>query len=115
MSSNSGITIPIKRCNSNGHPVTGALAHRLRLQSQQETTMATSIFSLSPEMEATWNDLMGQMCRFVNDTNADVDMAYDWICEMLEIDSFVDHQNAGDSFYKVWQSCDNRNDIEYIM
>ena len=48
-----------------------------------------AIFTLSPEMQATWNDLMGQMCAFVDDTNADVDMAYDWVCEMLDIDSFV--------------------------
>ena len=77
--------------------------------------MATSIFSLSPEMQSTWDDLMGQMCRFVNDTNADVDMAHDWVCEMLEINSFVDNKQAWDSFYKVWESCDNRNDKEYIM
>ena len=77
--------------------------------------MTTPTFPQSPEMEATWNDLMGQMCRFVNDTNADVDMAHDWVCEMLEIDSFVDNNRAWDSFYKVWESCDNRNCKEYIM
>ena len=60
-----------------------------------------AIFTLSPEMQATWNDLMGQMCAFVDDTNADVDMAYDWVCEMLDIDSFVDNEAAWNSFYDV--------------
>ncbi len=72
-----------------------------------------AIFTLSPEMQATWNDLMGQMCAFVNDTNADIDMAYDWVCEMLDIDSFVDNEAAWNSFYNTWESCDNRNDMQY--
>jgi len=56
------------------------------------------------------------MCAFVNDTNADVDMAYDWVCEMLEIVSFVDNETAWDSFYETWASCDNRNDLStYIL
>jgi hypothetical protein len=66
--------------------------------------MATPIFTLSPEMQATWDNLMGQMISFVSDTNADVDMAYDWICEQLEIDGFVENQRAWDSFYDTWES-----------
>jgi hypothetical protein len=59
---------------------------------------------------------MGQMITFVNDTNADVDMAYDWVCEMLEIVSFVDNETAWNSFYDVWASCDNRNDLSnYVL
>ena len=54
---------------------------------------------------------MSQMCAFVNDTNADVDMAYDWVCEMLDISSFVDNNTAWDSFYETWESCENRNDL----
>ena len=70
--------------------------------------MSTPIFSLNPN---TWDDIMSQMCAFVNDTNADVDMAYDWVCEMLDISSFVDNEIAWDSFYSTWESCDNRNDL----
>ena len=79
--------------------------------------MSTPIFSLIPsEQQAKWNDIMGQMCVFVNDTNADVDMAYDWVCEMLEIVSFVDNETAWDSFYDTWCSCDNRNDLSnYVV
>ena len=79
--------------------------------------METPIFSLIPsEQQSKWNDIMGQMCVFVNDTNADVDMAYDWVCEMLEIVSFVDNETAWDSFYDTWCSCDNRNDLSnYVL
>ena len=75
--------------------------------------MATPIFTLSPEMQQSWDDIMGQMCAFVNDTNADVDSAYDWVCEMLDISSFVDNNTAWDSFYATWESCDNRNSNFY--
>ena len=77
--------------------------------------MAKQIFTLSPEMQESWDDIMGQMCAFVNDTNADIDSAYDWVCEMLDIDSFVDNEAAWDSFYYTWASCDNRNCTEYII
>ena len=59
--------------------------------------MATPIFSISGEMQDIWDDVMVQMEAFVNDTNADVDMAYDWVCEMLDIDTFVDNEIAWDS------------------
>ena len=55
------------------------------------------------------------MVAFVDDTNADIDSAYDWVCEMLEIDSFVDNEGAWNSFYDVWESCDNRNDLQYVI
>ena len=43
------------------------------------------------------------------------DMAYDWVCEMLNIDSFVDNKTAWDSFYETWESCDNRNDLNTFV
>ena len=73
--------------------------------------MTVTVFPSSPEMQSTWDDLMGQMCAFVDDTNADVDMAYDWVCEMLDISSFVDNEAAWDSFYSTWESCENRNEL----
>lgn len=79
------------------------------------TDMAQTIFTVSPEMQATWDDIMGQMFAYVDDTNADVDMAYDWVCEMLNIDSFVDNKSAWDSFYETWESCDNRNDLSTFV
>ena len=82
------------------------------VQDQKSKRMATKIFSLTPsEQQAKWDDIMGQMCTFVDDTNADIDMAYDWVCEMLNIDSFVDNETAWNSFYSTWETCDNRNDL----
>ena len=74
------------------------------------TDMAQPIFNIHENIEA-WDDVMGQMIAFVNDTHADIDMAYDWVCEMLDISSFVDNEIAWDSFYNCWESCDNRNDL----
>mgnify|MGYP004015963897 CR=1 FL=1 len=75
--------------------------------------MSTPIFSLSPEMQESWDYVMGQMLSFVNDTNADVDMAYDFVCEQLEIDGFVENEKAWDDFYMTWESADNRNCTQY--
>ena len=75
--------------------------------------MATPIFSPFNDIEA-WDDVMTQLEAFVNDTNADIDMAYDWVCEMLDISSFVDNEVAWDSFYNTWEACDNRNDRPFF-
>lgn len=65
--------------------------------------MSTPIFTISPEMQSSWDDIMGQMSTFVSDTFADIDMAYDWVCEMLEIDSFVDNKEAWNDFWNKYQ------------
>ena len=65
------------------------------------------------EQQARWDDIMGQMIAFVNDTNADVDMAYDWVCEMLDIDGFVENEKVWNDFYNTWESADNRNCTQY--
>ena len=75
--------------------------------------MAQTIFTLSPEMQQSWDYVMGQMLSFVNDTNADVDMAYDFVCEQLDIDSFVDNEAAWNDFYTYWEAADNRNCTEF--
>ena len=70
--------------------------------------MATPIFSLTPsEQQAKWDDLMGQMCVFVYETNADLDMAYDWVCDMLNISGFVENETAWDSFYDTFTEASN--------
>jgi len=69
--------------------------------------MAKPIFTISPEMQATWDDIMTQMSAFVIDTNADCDSAYDWVCEMLEINGFVENEDAWDSFYETWETASN--------
>jgi hypothetical protein len=47
----------------------------------------------------------------VNDTHADIDMAYDFVCEQLGIDSFVDNKAAWNDFYTYWEAADNREEL----
>ena len=98
-----------------GFPVLyhGELPQALRsaiLTSIKRKDMATPLFSPVNDIEA-WDDVITQLEAFVNDTNADIDMAYDWVCEQLDISSFVDNEVAWDSFYNAWEACDNRNDL----
>ena len=74
--------------------------------------MATPIFQISPEMQSTWDDIMGQMFTFVEDTFADIDMAYDWVCEMLEIDGFVENKEAWNDFWNKYQDAAENAGIE---
>ncbi len=41
---------------------------------------------------------------FVFDNTADLDMAYDWICEMADISSFVADDKAWDLFYDTYET-----------
>jgi len=41
---------------------------------------------------------------FVLDTNADFDMAYDWVCDQANCHSFVNDTLAWEIFYFNWQS-----------
>ena len=41
---------------------------------------------------------------FVTDTNADCDTAYDWVCDQLDIHSFVADGPAWDLFYDMWET-----------
>ena len=54
------------------------------------------------EQQARWDDVMSQMFAFVSDTNADCEMAHDWVCEMLNIDGFVENETAWNSFYDTF-------------
>ena len=65
-------------------------------------SMAIPIFQLNTSNQSQWDDIMGQMCQFVSESNADIDMAYDWVCEMLNIDGFVENETAWDSFYDTF-------------
>ena len=39
---------------------------------------------------------------FVMETGADLDMAYDWICDQADINSFVCDLDAWNCFYEVY-------------
>ena len=48
--------------------------------------------------------------EFVLDMNADIDMAYDWVCDQAECSSFVADGPAWDLFYDMWDSTQNLDD-----
>ena len=61
----------------------------------------------------TFQDALTQLEAFVTDTRCDLDMAYDWVCEMLDIDGFVENEAVWNDFYNTWESADNRNTIQH--
>ena len=65
-------------------------------------SMAIPIFQLNTTNQSQWDDVMSQMFSFCCDQNADIDMAYDWVCEMMECDGFVENEKAWDSFYDTF-------------
>ena len=56
-------------------------------------------------------DAVGQLPQYVDDTNADIDMAYDWVCEMADCSFFVCDKEAWDYFYDMWANSSDR--IQY--
>ena len=48
--------------------------------------------------------------EYVYDMNADIDMAYDWICDQADCSSFVADQPAWDLFYDTWDATQNLDD-----
>jgi hypothetical protein len=44
------------------------------------------------------------MKNFYFEMNPDIDMCYDYICEVAGCSSFVDDKKAWDMFYDVWDS-----------
>jgi hypothetical protein len=62
----------------------------------------TGKFFVSLAEDSTFCDAIGQLYDFVADTNADCDTAYDWVCEMCDISTFVADKFAWDMFYDVY-------------
>ena len=58
-------------------------------------------------------DAVGQLPQYVDDTNADCDMAYDWICEMANCSSFVCDKEAWDYFYDMWSNSSNLTEYNF--
>jgi hypothetical protein len=74
-----------------------------------KTDMKNQFQSLT--QDNAFMDAVGQLPQYVDDTNADCDMAYDWVCEMANCSSFVADKDAWDYFYDMWSNSSNR--IEY--
>ena len=49
-------------------------------------------------------DAVGQLPQYVHETNADIDMAYDWVCEMADCSFFVCDKEAWDYFYNMFDN-----------
>jgi len=49
-----------------------------------------------------FRDVIAGLYDFVIETNADADMAYDWVCDQCEISTFVADNFAWDMFYDVY-------------
>lgn len=49
-------------------------------------------------------DALGQLPQFVSETNADIDMAYDFVAEIANVDSFVADTNAWNTFWDSYMS-----------
>ena len=50
----------------------------------------------------TFSDALSQLDAFVADTRCDLDMAYDWICEMTGIDSICDDDGLWGQFFDAY-------------
>ena len=49
--------------------------------------------------------------QFVLDNNADADMAYEWVCDQVDIHTFVADTPAWDMFYSVY---DQARQFNYV-
>jgi len=52
-------------------------------------------------------DAIRGLQSFVIETGADLDMAFDWVCDQAEINSFAGDELAFDLFYDVYMEASN--------
>tara|TARA_A200000159_G_scaffold109014_1_gene101847 strand:- start:11315 stop:11551 length:237 start_codon:yes stop_codon:yes gene_type:complete len=50
----------------------------------------------------TFSDALDQLPMFIQDTFADLDMAYDWLSEMTGIDRICDSKEMWHEFYECY-------------
>jgi len=62
----------------------------------------TGKFFISLVENDRFREVIAQLYNFVADTNADSDMAYDWVCDQCDIGTFVADTYAWDMFYDVY-------------
>ncbi len=71
----------------------------------KDTESARFFVSLAENNE--FQQVIEGLYDFVIDTNADCDDAYDWVCDQLDIQTFVADTYAWDMFYNVWEQASN--------
>ena len=64
----------------------------------------SSKFFVSLVEKDAFREVIAGLYDFVIETHADADMAYDWVCDQCEIDTFVADTWAWNMFYSVWES-----------
>lgn len=66
----------------------------------KESDSARFFVSLAENNE--FQQVIESLYDFVTETNADCDMAYDWVCDQLDIQTFVADTYAWDIFFQVY-------------
>jgi hypothetical protein len=66
----------------------------------------TKKFRQSLIEDSVFLDVISGLQSFVLDTNADCDMAYEWVCDQVGIHSFVADTPAWDLFFETFISAD---------
>ena len=72
----------------------------------------TGKFFVSLAENNEFQQVIASLYDFVVDNNADADMAYDWVCDQLDISTFVADNYAWDMFYDVWQQAAQVADLD---
>ena len=65
--------------------------------------MATPYFTLTPENQQHWDNILSTIHSFVNDTYSDADATYDYVVEQLGL-PFVENKQCFDLFYDEWSN-----------
>jgi hypothetical protein len=59
-------------------------------------------FFISQIENDCFRNAISSLYDFVTETNADCDMAYDWVCDQCDIQTFVADTYAWDMFFDVY-------------
>jgi hypothetical protein len=68
---------------------------------------ATPMISLL--QDSKFIDAINGMSSFFSEMNPDIDMCYDWVCEMAGVSTFVADGPAWDLFYDMWEVVNAEN------
>ena len=71
---------------------------------------ATNVISLL--QDSKFIDAIQSMQSFAFEMNPDIDMCYDYVCEMAGISTFVADGPAWDLFYDMWEVVKEENGLD---
>ena len=70
----------------------------------------TGKFFVSHVESPAFRNAIAGLYDYIGETNADADMAYDWVCDQCEITTFVADTYAWNMFYDVYDQCKGLDD-----